>query len=279
MIHASTGSQTPGEPPDGAPEEPRRKKRKSWLRMRRKRSRARVAFIIAGVVFQMATPWTLAVGGAVLVLARLLQVWSYGHLDKSSRTNPYQPPTITTSGPYAFVRNPIMLGSSFSDIGYLIMAGNWVVLGLYIIIIMPLHAWRVLKVEEPHLLEGFGEPYAEYCEVVPRFVPWPLPWKGRQRLRWSFFLVLRNMELTRSCNYLFFGWIAVLISHVGTLPFFGHLAPAALAEALRTPWVAGVAITGAASLAATGLQRWQKRRDAETGDPSVREELREKVEA
>ena len=274
MTDPEAGPQTPEKA-----EETGDRKKKRRFRLRRRRSRARVLFIIIGAVFQTATPWTLAVGGGVLVMARLLQVWSYGHLDKSSRTNPYQPPTITTSGPYAFVRNPIMLGSSFSDMGYLLMAGNWVVLGAYIIIMMPVHAWRVLRVEEPHLLRSFGEPYAEYCKVVSRFVPRPLPWKGRQRYRWSFFLVLRNMELTRSWNFVFFGWVAVLISHVGTMPYPAHLSLAALGQALMTPWVIAVAATGVTSLVATGLQRWQKRRDAETGDPRVREELREKVGA
>jgi protein-S-isoprenylcysteine O-methyltransferase Ste14 len=250
--------------------------KRPWYSIRRKRSRARILFILLGLVFQQATPITLAVGGGVLVLARALQIWSYGHLDKASRTNPHRPDAVTTSGPYAFVRNPIMLGSSFSDVGFLVMAGNPIVLGLYVFLILPLHALRVTRMEEPHLLKEYGEAYEAYTRKVPRFLPRLLPHPDRERRPFSLLLAIRNREMSRSFNYLFLGWVLVLVAGLGQAPYPDHL----MALPPLVPWaIVAAGLTGVLALTCSTVQYLQARTDAEAGDLRVRRKLREKVTA
>ena len=151
---------TSQEPDPGASSPPVTRHRKTWWdRIRRKRSRSRVLLILIGGIFQQASPTALIVGGAILALARLLQTWSYGHLHKASRTNPNRPDEVTRSGPYAHVRNPILLGSTGSDIGFLIMAGNPYIFAAYAVAILPIHFIRIIILEEPHLKREYGEAY------------------------------------------------------------------------------------------------------------------------
>ncbi|MCZ6602699.1 MAG: isoprenylcysteine carboxylmethyltransferase family protein [Planctomycetota bacterium] len=242
---------------------------KRRFRLRRKRSRSRSLFIAAGFILQAATPLTLAVGGGVLLLARGLQVWSYGHLDKATRTSAHRPPAVTTSGPYAFVRNPIMYGSALSDLGFLLMAGNPVLVALYLITMVPMHAWRVIRVEEPFLLKEYGEEYRKYLAAVPRFLPKLTPTPDRDRRRFRLGLVLWNREFSRTFSYLFLGSALVIFSGLGSsglLPSWTELQTAAgiifpsvedLRRTLSQPWI--LIVCGSFGLMALSAGYLQKR--------------------
>ena len=242
---------------------------KRRFRLRRKRSRARALFIAAGFILQAATPLTLALGGGVLLLARGLQVWSYGHLDKATRTSGNRPPTVTTSGPYAIVRNPIMYGSALSDLGFLMMAGQPVLVAIYIITMFPMHAWRVIRLEEPFLLNEYGEEYERYRAAVPRFLPKLPPMPDRDRRRFRLSLVLWNRELSRTFNYLFLGSALVIFSGLGSsglLPSWTELKTAAgiifpyvddLRRSISQPWI--LVVCGSMGLMALSAGYLQKR--------------------
>lgn len=252
---------------------PEGKKERRWYRIRRMRSRARALFIVVGFLFHWANPITLAVGGGILFLARTLQVWAYGHLDKASRTTRNLPGSVTTSGPYAFVRNPIMYGSAFSDIGFLTMTGNPILIGLYVIIMAPVHVSRILRLEEPFLRKEYGEGYDRYAASVPRLLPRLTPMPERQRKPFRFELVLLNRELSRTFNYLFLGSALALWSDLGA----ARLIPSwdQLRHAVSVPWVlAGVALLGALAILASLLQRRVARQERErerAGEVGTRE--------
>jgi len=88
------------------------------------------------------------------------------------------PRHLVTRGLFRHVRNPIMVGE---------LAVIWAValflssLGavVYAVAICLLAHLAVVYVEEPELLERFGESYAEYCRTTPRW----LPALGRRRSR------------------------------------------------------------------------------------------------
>ena len=241
------------------------------LRFRRMRSRIRVRFILAGYLGQWATPLTLAIGGGVLLLARVLQVWAYGHLDKASRTSGHRPPAVTSSGPYAHVRNPIMFGSAFSDVGFLVMTGNPFLLGAYIIIMGPVHVLRILRVEEPFLRKRYGEAFDAYASSVPRFIPRILPAADRERRRFRLRRALGNKELSRTFNYLFLGSGLVLWSHLGEHPYLPSWE--GLRDAASRPWAVGLAgALGALALLASYLQRGVDRAEGAREPDEVRDE-------
>lgn len=101
--------------------------------------------------------------GAVLSLAgALLRLWASGHIVKGR--------VLTRSGPYAFSRNPLYLGSFFMALGIIVGGqGYWLlpVFALfYLIFYVP-----VMRAEEQELLNGYGNEFIEYSKTVPLFFP------------------------------------------------------------------------------------------------------------
>ncbi|MBI3783566.1 MAG: isoprenylcysteine carboxylmethyltransferase family protein [Deltaproteobacteria bacterium] len=80
------------------------------------------------------------------------------------------PRELATSGPFAIVRNPIMvaeLAVIWAEAFYLSTLGVY----LYAVV-ATLAGWlAVIFVEEPELRQRFGARYEEYCSRVPRWLP------------------------------------------------------------------------------------------------------------
>ncbi|MBI5620629.1 isoprenylcysteine carboxylmethyltransferase family protein [Candidatus Gottesmanbacteria bacterium] len=75
---------------------------------------------------------------------------------------------IVTSGPFAYVRNPIYLGLLLFIIGFELALTSWLVFAaipLFILIRM------AIAKEETLLRRYFGKSYAAYCQKVPRLLP------------------------------------------------------------------------------------------------------------
>lgn len=121
--------------------------------------------------------------GLPLVAAGLaLRAWAAGHLRKNQK--------LTTSGPYAWVRNPLYVGTLLAVGGCLIAASEpvlaWVTLAAFLLIYTP-----VVEQEEQHLRKLFPE-YEAYARQVPQFLP-RLP-RGRSGQRLSYAIYRRNKE-------------------------------------------------------------------------------------
>jgi protein-S-isoprenylcysteine O-methyltransferase Ste14 len=101
------------------------------------------------------TPPSLAVGAAVAVLGEAMRVWAAGHLEKGRE--------VTSSGPYAFTRHPLYVGSTIIGIGLIIAAANPVV-GVMVIAYLAVTLTAAIRTEEAHLTEKFGDAYPEYRE-------------------------------------------------------------------------------------------------------------------
>jgi protein-S-isoprenylcysteine O-methyltransferase Ste14 len=93
---------------------------------------------------------------------------------------PWDPPKrLVVTGPYRYVRNPMIAGVIFVLFGEALVLGSkphltWALTFFAInVIYIPL-------LEEPPLLRRFGESYREYQRHVRRFVPRVRPWKGQE---------------------------------------------------------------------------------------------------
>ena len=84
---------------------------------------------------------------------------------------PLDPPKqFVATGPYRFVRNPMMLGFFLLLAGEAALLGS-VVVALYLLLAMGLAHLLVVFVEEPGLAKRFGSSYTAYARQVPRWVP------------------------------------------------------------------------------------------------------------
>ena len=134
------------------------------------RWRVPLGFACAALYLLLARPrpLILAIGGVISVLGLALRAWASGHIRKNAE--------LATSGPYAYTRNPLYLGSFIMALGFTIASGRWLLLilvaGLFLGIYLP-----VMRVESAALAELFGPRHAEYARQVPLFVPRLSPYR------------------------------------------------------------------------------------------------------
>ncbi len=135
-----------------------------------RRLRLRGAWLLILPFFYLArpTPALLALGGGVAVLGLLLRAWAAGVIHKEQ--------SLSTSGPYAFTRNPLYLGSLLLALGVVIAGGQWVFGPLVAVFFVAVYGATARK-ETRILGERFGEAYAEYARSVPAFLPRMTPYR------------------------------------------------------------------------------------------------------
>ena len=140
----------------------------SWSRIAT-RSRVPLGFLFAAAYFWLARPtWTsLAAGFVVAAVGVLVRALASGHIRKNAE--------LATTGPYAYTRNPLYLGSIIIAIGFIIAARNlWIGMGalaMFAFIYLP-----VIAAEEKYLRSAFPG-YELYASEVPRFLPRLTPYR------------------------------------------------------------------------------------------------------
>lgn len=125
---------------------------------------------------------TLLLGCPIALLGLALRAWAAGHLRKNQQ--------LTDSGPYAWVRNPLYIGTLLTALGCTVAAARpslaTIVGVVFIFVYLP-----VMEQEEQHLAKIFPE-FEEYAKRVPQLFP-RLP-KIYPPQRFSFEVYLRNRE-------------------------------------------------------------------------------------
>lgn len=76
------------------------------------------------------------------------------------------------SGPYAFSRNPQIVGGSMMVAGVALLWPSWYAAGWILLWIAMFHP--MVLTEEEHLRRVHGEAYTRYCERVPRYISLPV---------------------------------------------------------------------------------------------------------
>jgi len=133
-----------------------------WSRIAR-RVRVPLGFGFAVLYFWLARPtWRfIALGAIVIAPGLLIRALASGYLRKNE--------TLATSGPYAYTRNPLYLGSTLMGIGFALAARSWWV-GIALILMFFAIYLPVIRDEEAFLQQRFPE-FEEYVRRVPRIFP------------------------------------------------------------------------------------------------------------
>ena len=113
--------------------------------------------------FSHPSPTSLALGLPVSLGGLLLRAWAAGCLRKNAQ--------LAQSGPYAWVRNPLYIGTLLVAAG-LVLASRSVGLGILFAAVFGLIYLPVIQLEEQHLRSIFRE-YAGYAQRVPALLPRP----------------------------------------------------------------------------------------------------------
>lgn len=107
-----------------------------------------------------------SIGLAVFFLGLVGRVWAQEHLHYRLK----MPMTLTRSGPYALLRNPIYVSNTLMSIGLIVTSRLvWMVpiTLLWCAVIFSI----VVREEEHRITKVFGRPYRAYLKEVPRWIP------------------------------------------------------------------------------------------------------------
>jgi protein-S-isoprenylcysteine O-methyltransferase Ste14 len=77
---------------------------------------------------------------------------------------------LVTSGPFRFVRNPILSGTAITSVGYALLVGNVLAVLMLVAFVVSMQI-QVRLVEEPYLTRVHGDRYRRYAAGTGRFVP------------------------------------------------------------------------------------------------------------
>jgi protein-S-isoprenylcysteine O-methyltransferase Ste14 len=168
----------------------------TWIQ----RWRVPLGFLTAAVFLLLARPTsTSLITGAVISLIGLsIRAWAAGHIRKNDE--------LAVSGPYAYTRNPLYLGSFLLGLGFTFAANRWELAILFAVLFLGIY-FPVMRVESATLEGLFGESYRQYASSVPLFLPRLAPFRRQQATQTSFDpkLYLRYREY-RAVLGLLFAW-------------------------------------------------------------------------
>src|SRR4051812_41818721 len=138
-------------------------KKRGWGRIA-KRIRVPLGFLFAVAYswFAHATWQALAIGVVISAIGLGLRAYASGYVKKAQE--------LATTGPYAYTRNPLYLGSMIIAAGFAIAARNWWLAAgmaaMFVVIYVP-----VIRFEEDLLRGLFPGEFEAYMARVPRLLP------------------------------------------------------------------------------------------------------------
>jgi protein-S-isoprenylcysteine O-methyltransferase Ste14 len=153
--------------------------------------------VTCGFVLVAAFAWfsrpdarSLAWGLPVSALGLVLRAWATGHVEKNIR--------LAESGPYAYVRNPLYLGTLLVAAGFAIASRQWLLALLFAVVFLFIYL-PAIELEEQHLRKLFPE-FATYSERVSALWPTFGAVQRPERFRWA--LYVRNREYQALMGFL-----------------------------------------------------------------------------
>jgi protein-S-isoprenylcysteine O-methyltransferase Ste14 len=156
----------------------------SWSTIAR-HIRVPLGFVFAVLYFWLAKPTVVSMllGAALVIPGLVLRALASGHVQKNQQ--------LATSGPYAYTRNPLYLGSLILACGFALASRSWWVvlgiIGLFLVIYVP-----VIRAEEAFLRARFPhfENYANNVSILlPRL---RRPGNTPGRFSWDLYLMHRE---------------------------------------------------------------------------------------
>ncbi len=128
-----------------------------------RRIRVPLGFVFAVLYLLLAKPSLHFLLSSLLLIVPglLIRALASGHVRKNE--------ALATSGPYAYTRNPLYLGSLLIGLGFAVAARSWWVGVLLVVMFFAIYL-PVIRDEENYLRQKFPE-FDEYAHRVPRMFP------------------------------------------------------------------------------------------------------------
>ncbi len=141
-------------------------------------------FVIAYLITSKLSFTFFYFGLPLIIAGESLRIWASGYLHKATK--------LTTSGPYAFVRNPLYVGNFLLGLGFILIAWNLFLFIVFVLLFVFLY-YITIRFEEQRLLKLFDTHYLHYRQYVPSIIPRLPPYKGeKEKFKWT--QVKKNRE-------------------------------------------------------------------------------------
>ena len=169
---------------------------------RRIRVPAGFVFVLVYVWLAAPSPRSIVWSLLLVVPGLLLRAWASGHVRKNA--------ALATSGPYAYTRNPLYLGSMLIAYGFAAASRSLWVVGVLTVLFLVIY-WPVILSEEEFLRGRFPE-FSAYTRRVPRLIPRLALAANRPRGEFSFALYRQHREYNSLLGSIFlYAALAVIL--------------------------------------------------------------------
>jgi protein-S-isoprenylcysteine O-methyltransferase Ste14 len=171
------------------------------------RWRVRLGYPLALAVlwFSRPTVRSILLGALVGSIGLCLRAYAAGYLHKQE--------VLTVTGPYAYTRNPLYLGSAILALGAGIATRSWISISILVIYFAIFYS-MVMRREERELHLRHGAAFEEYARTVPLFVPrlTAVRLSGNSAGSFSLAQYRKNHEWQASAGFLFLLVVLYLLS-------------------------------------------------------------------
>src|SRR6266566_91893 len=161
------------------------------------RWRVRLGYPLAIAVLLLARPTlsSILLGALVGLIGLGLRAYAASYLRKQE--------VLTVTGPYAYTRNPLYLGSAVLALGAGVATRSWISAGILVVYFAVVYS-VVMRREEGELLAQHGDAFHEYAATVPLFLPRLTAAKltGASTGEFSFSQYKKNHEYQAALGYL-----------------------------------------------------------------------------
>ena len=150
----------------------------------------------------------IGVGLILIFLGESIRIWAAGHLQKNE--------ILTVTGPYAYVKNPLYIGTILITMGFCILADNIYLLAVATFMFCFHYIPYKKRIEGDRLKKRFGIQYEDYDQKVPEYLPRWTPYSDK-RVSWQFRCFIENSE--EGILLIILVGIVLILSH----PYWGNL--------------------------------------------------------
>lgn len=137
------------------------------------------------VLFAKPNPPGIVIGLILIIIGESIRIWAAGHLQKNEN--------LTVTGPYAYVKNPLYIGSILITAGFCILADNIYLLAAATFMFCFHYIPYKKRVEGDRLKKIFGSRFEDYDREVPDYLPRQTPY-SKEMVSWQFKFFVENSE-------------------------------------------------------------------------------------
>ena len=123
------------------------------------------------------------IGFILIAIGESLRMWAVSYAGGITRTTNVGAPSLCTSGPYGYTRNPLYIGNMIIYSGVVFVAGSLNILSMLIVTwaFFIIQYYLIINLEQNTLIDIFGKEYKNYMNNVPIFFPRLTSWKNNDK--------------------------------------------------------------------------------------------------